>query len=52
MVQTDGLSIREEGWLLGTGRAVVWKLHWYMKEKVCLMAMTVLRVREMAQDMK
>lgn len=24
----------------------------YMKEKLCLMAMTVLRVREMAQNMK
>lgn len=35
-----------------TGRAVVWKLRWYMKEKLSLMAMTVLRVREMAQNMK
>lgn len=52
MVQTDGLSIREEGCLLGTGRAVVCKLHCYMKEKLGLMAMTVLRVREMAQNMK
>lgn len=50
MVQADGLSIRGEGWLLGNRRAVVWKLHWYAKEKLCWMTASVLRVREVVRN--
>lgn len=31
---------------------MVWELHWNTIEKLCLMAMRVLSVREMAQNMQ